>query len=897
MLGKQHNSHLSMAGRIVGSICIAVILALVCATSTTQASSVASTANQLSLQVNVGLGSQARIGYWLPVWVTVKNAGRQDFSGTVSLRIYSGLYRPGTDDIVSQQRFEQTVTVPHGQQKQVMLHTPFNVGSFNVHGVLAELLDPHGKVVVYQEHRIDPLNSAQISVGVLSDDGASLNYLSNLSLPNQATSLQVIHLKASSFPTTSAELENFDVLIVDNFTSSTLNAAQRSALQTWVNQGGAFIEVGGPSWKRTLSPLPPDLLAVDVYTTIDLASGSRLLPAASQLPATSGQRLPPDTINAPLQVSFATPATRDEKGQGAALKGNVVEAFGITPLIVTASEGQGTICYLAFDPASAPFLSWGGTNALWMQIFLRSVGDPLLISPLAPRSSSGPGNLNVRGGVLSMLQNNVWITPWVLLLMIFGYITILGPARFLLVRRLRRPFWNWRLMLSSVLVFSLLTYGVAFYQKGSSLTDNSVSVVQINQDSSAASITTYMGVFVPNEGDFHVQFPTGNLAQAVPLPLISSNAFMISGDSSTPVTYGPRGTDVALLDSGLWTFHSLVAEQDRQLHGTISTNLTIQRNRLVGTIKNTLTPLSDVYILLPYGFVSIGTLPAGETQKIDLALQPSSSDTPLADQLAQNGGLPAAYFPYTKGDLPQTDFQRHMALLSALNGNGASLPPCGGPCNGNAIVNTSKHTVTSLRPGLPSVPWTSANDPLLLDGAQATMIGWADQPLDNMQMTAVNGSIPTGTHENFVQMPLNVGTDLSSSLSTDLIQGQAVATTGYDNEMVLPGVYMMDQGSMNFEFNIAAYQSSHIKGLEINLPNVQQNEMLMEGQSYVQTALYNWQSGAWDKVELNHYSLTLSNFQAYVGPNSQILLRVTNPATAQSQSDVIFKRPALNLVV
>lgn len=914
MLSKRYSWPFSMIGKMIRSssprmglklglnlglkLCAVLFLCLACTATTAQASSFPSPAGQLSLQVNVGLNAQARIGYWFPVWVTVKNDGRQDFSGNVSLRIYNGLYRPSEDDIVSQQRFEQAVSVPHGQQKQVMLHVPFNVGSFNVHGVLAELLDPQGRVVTFQDHRIDTLNSAQISIGVLSDNSATLNYLANVPLPNQATSLQLTHLNAGSFPTNSTELENFDVLIFDNFTSSTLNTAQIAALQTWVNQGGALIEVGGPSWKRTLTPLPSYLLPVDVYTTIDLAPGTRLLPAASQLPTTPGQPSPPsDTINAPLQVSFATPAIRDEKGKGAALNGNVVQAFGITPLIVTANEGQGTICYLAFDPSSAPFLRWSGTDALWTQVLLRSLGDQLLISPLAPRSSSGPGNLDVRGGVLSMLQNNVWITPWVLILLIFGYIAVLGPARLLLVRRLRRPFWNWRIMLSSVLIFSLLTYGVAFYQKGTSLTDNSISVVQINQDSSAASITTYMGVFTPNEGDFHVRFPAGNLAQAVPLPLISSNAFMISGDSSTPVTYGSQSTDVALLDSGLWTFHTLVAQQDRQLHGNISTNLSIRHNRLVGTIKNTLTPLSDVYILLPYGFVSIGTLPAGETQKIDLALQTSSAGTPLSDQLAQNGGLPAAYFPYAKGDQPQTDFQRHMALLSALNGDGSSQPPCGGPCSNNAIVNTSKETITSLRAGLPNIPWSSTSDPLLLDGAQATMIGWADQPLDNMQMTTINGNIPTGTHENFVQMPLNVGADLSADLPLDLVQGQPVATTGYDNETVLPGVYMMDQGSMNFEFNITAYQPSHVKSLEISVPNVQQNAMMMENQSYLQTTLYNWQTGAWDKVSLNNYALSITNYPAYVSPNGQVLLRLTNPAAAQSQSNVIFKRPALNFVV
>src|SRR6185437_16963538 len=106
------------------------------------------------------------------------------------------------------------------------------------------------------------------------------------------------------------------------------------------------------------------------------------------------------------------------------------------------------------------------------------------------------------------------------------------------------------------------------------------------------------------------------------------------------------------------------------------------------------------------------------------------------------GGLSASYFPYDKGDQPQTDFQRHMALLAALNGNGSAIPLCSGSCQGNSIVNLSKQSITSLRPGIPSIPWSSSNDPLLLDGAPATLIGWADQPLDNMQTATVNGTIP-----------------------------------------------------------------------------------------------------------------------------------------------------------
>jgi hypothetical protein len=311
--------------------------------------------------------------------------------------------------------------------------------------------------------------------------------------------------------------------------------------------------------------------------------------------------------------------------------------------------------------------------------------------------------------------------------------------------------------------------------------------------------------------------------------------------------------------------------------------------------------LSDVYILLPHGFVTIGTLPAGETQKIDLMLQtPHDPDTSLADQLAQSSGLPASYFPYERGDQPQTDFQRHMALLAALNGNGSSLPPCGGPCRGNAIVNLSKQNITSLRPGLPSIPWNSTDDPLLLDGTSATLIGWSDQPLDNMQTATVNDTTPTGFHENFVQMPLNIALDVAPKLASDLIQGEAIASTGFNNEMVLPGVYMMEQGSMNFEFDLSALDTSHIKGFSISLPNIDGNQIAFQNFSSLRSALYNWQTDTWDLIPLNNYytlASNLSHLRQYIGPYSQVLLQITNPDAEPSQNGILFKRPALSFVL
>src|SRR5260370_13967866 len=73
-------------------------------------------------------------------------------------------------------------------------------------------------------------------------------------------------------------LGNFDVIVLDNFNTNKLSIAQLTALQTWVNQGGALIEIGGPQWQHTLAPLPPQLMPVFMPDQLALPPGSQLLP-------------------------------------------------------------------------------------------------------------------------------------------------------------------------------------------------------------------------------------------------------------------------------------------------------------------------------------------------------------------------------------------------------------------------------------------------------------------------------------------------------------------------------------------------------------------------------------------------------------------------------------------
>jgi hypothetical protein len=886
--------------KILGGLGLALVLSSLCFVAIASAHTTAPASSDMTLQLNTNFET-TRVGYWVPVHVTVGNNGNTSFQGTIVVRTFSGSFRLTDPGMASDQRFEAPVTLAGQTERQITFSIPFDVSFFIPRGIVAELLDSHGKTILTQTQPIYARGAGDVSVGILSDQYASLGALKSVSLPDQASSVLTTQFDADTLPTNSTVLENFDVIILDDFSTSTLQPAQLAALQTWVNRGGVLIEVGGPNWQQTLGTLPPALLPVTV-TDIDVAPAGTPLFSTDTMPAQlTNQRTAQQTDILPEEtmISVASAGSSGDTGPGSSISSQVVSAYGTTPLIVQAHEGQGIVCYLAFDPALYPLSTWPGTSQMWQHLLLHTLGDQLLIPPVATRSSSGPGALLTRGGILAILQPNIWTATWFIVGLLISYVVLLGPVRFLIIKRRRRPFWNWRVAISSILIFSLLAYGIAFYQKGRALTDNSISIVQINQSGTEAHITTYMGVFVPNQGNFQVQFPNSDLPQAVQTPLEDTASLLTTGSASTPIFYGLRQTSVDLLNSGQWTFHPLVAEQDHQLHGTISTRLTLQGNRIVGVITNTLhTSLSDVYILIPHYFVAIGSIAAGATLQISQALQNSATDpgTSLADQIATSKGLPADYYPYSKGAQPQTEKGRHIALLSALNGAGFSFTPCNGSCTTHAITNASKQTIITPNSGMAAVPLSSDADPLLVSGAPATLIGWADQPLDGMNTVTINGVTPHGFHENFIQMPLNI--DLSSPMNTppDFITGQMVGAQSIGDggvSTILPGVYSMSTASISFEFDLPDMLNAAASGLTITVPNTLNTTASPPGVSYVQAFLYNWQTTNWDPFSLDYGVLITRNTGAYISPDGRVLLQLSNQNALQGQ--IFLGRPSLSL--
>lgn len=807
--------------------------------------------------------------------ITITNSGGA-FRGKLSLRAYSGLPRSTlSGEAVSPQRFEQTVNVPAGQQQQVTLFVPLNVGPLNPHGVVVDLLDSRGKVVVEDMPRVYTMNAGDIFVGILSDQQSGFNSLNTAftALPNQSSSVVTSALTATTFPTSATVLESMDVIVLADFSLATLQPAQRIALQTWVNRGGVLIELGGANGQRTLATLPPALLPVVLGPTTTLPAKTPLLPNEAHA----------DTLSLPVTISRSsvrsseTNTVSDGPANATVITTKTAEKL---PLLVQMPVGQGTVCYLAFDLTAEPLASWSGASALWAHVLLRVLGDTLLLLPSAPSYINGPGNILTQGGILAMLQYTISSPLWTIALLLLAYLLILGPVRVYLIKRLKKPAWNWRIFLSSILVFSLLSYGLAFYQKGAALVNNTISLIQLAPGSSAAHMTTYMGMFVPTSGDVTIQLPNANhLGLAQPLSSLQwLNGSSLSIDDTASVSYDAHSTTINLHTTGSWTSHVLLAEQDQQLQGMITPQLVLQNGHIVGTITNTLpTALNDVAVLLPHSIVTIGHLAAHESKQVDLSVQAASGMT-LASQLAQSNGLSANYFPYTQGGQAQTDVQRHMALLAALSGAGSDTIPCGEPCVAHAVVY--KNMVVTPQLTLKLTNPALKKDPLLPTNTSALLIGWTEQALDGTDHTLINGAPVHGFHDDMIQMPLNLHITSPSSLLPDVLRGHVIDVQS-GVQLVLSDTYAVDaQATLTFEFTLPPALAQQLHTASISTP--------YQGNGQLQAQLYNWHTGAWDTLTASTQSVRVQDIATYINEDGRMLVQLQ-----AEQGTLIVGKPSI----
>ena len=216
-----------------------------------------------------------------------------------------------------------------------------------------------------------------------------------------------------------------------------------------------------------------------------------------------------------------------------------------------------------------------------------------------------------------------------------------------------------------------------------------------------------------------------------------------------------------------------------------------------------------------------------------------------------------------------------------------NFTPCDGPCSTYSIAG--KHSIIAPLFGTPKLNPIDGNDPLLLTGAQATLIGWSNFRVDTTSGITAFGGSPGGTFQDFIQVPLNIELSPTARLLPGLINGQVINAQGNDVQTTSPGVYTINMGSITFEFSLPGGVNLQGKNLTISAPVILQNS----GINQLSARLYDWDTNTWDAITLHNNSFTTTNSKAYTSSDGRVLLQVMNQNA--SQSALYFGRPSLSL--
>jgi len=552
----------------------------------------------VSMHVEAGFDGNARFGRWIPVVVEVGNTGA-DLQGDLvarEMRESSGTSGQPATDQPYQTAYSLAVTLPRNSRKRLTLDIPIRT---RTDGVRVELV-AQGRTIAAETAPVSLLSNQQALIGVVSDTTVTLPSLRQTVLPRGAGQrpVQVVDVPTLLFPLHADELAVFDALVFENASTKKLSTAQVTALEGWVSDGGMLILSGGVTWPLTAAGLPASLLAVttpETRTVTDMSALGRVVGAAGP----AGQ---------PAVVSVGTAVT----GSPLAVQDGV-------SLLVLLQRGKGSVLFSALDVAAEPLLSWPGMPSLWRYLLVLGLAPAAVQTTGMPAGFAGEafGNMAIALGNLPALDPpSLRVTGALLAL----YIVLVGPLNFLILRRLHRQALGWVTMPLLALGFTVVTYGLAFHEKGSTAIVNSVVVTEQPVAAGVAHVSSFVGLFAPTEQDYHVRFREPGLASSVMPP-----AYMKGPPGNAVPTLGllvhqSATPEVDLVQLPQWSMRGVMSSRWTPAAPVVEGRLTIVADAIEGTVTNRSDRvLDDAAVVGPWGAQRLGRLAPGESMHVRLS--------------------------------------------------------------------------------------------------------------------------------------------------------------------------------------------------------------------------------------------------------------------------------------
>ena len=781
------------------AVALAAALWVAVAASTTSALA----AGQLTLAVQVGYHNTLKLSQWMPVSVDITNNG-PDLEGT--LEVQSSL-RPGAGPPFGAAVYQAPVALAAGATKHFRTYVIQDYpASVTVRVVRA------GRVVASQDVN-SPNTTSGLLVAVLSDRPSTLDSLGSLHPGGNAP--QVVHLAAAELPDSVPVLKAFDVIAIDDFATDTLTAAQKTALDDFVRQGGALLLGAGGAWRKTLSGLPSGVVPMQV-------TGSTVLDSAAALGGAPGVEVATGDIHPGATAWLA------DRGH---------------PLVVEAPVGRGIVMLATFDWNQDAITSWNGFTPMLRQTLVRltygNVSNPASSGPVIAKFGGPTQSIALRGGTLSQALSNIpaldlpaW---WLIGALVFAYVLLVGPVNYFVLRAIGRRALAWVTIPTIALVASAGAYGTSVITKGRAVLANEVSVVHVQPGAARAYLEEYTGIVAPTRGDYQVAVGERR-SMIAPIYYYSGN---IGDPSLGAMRVNTVNSDIILPGMTAFTLRGFAREGMLANPPDITGQARLAGGQITGTLENSSgLEFTDGVVISGYSYQKLGHVRPGGTVGFSLA---AGGNTSL-------GGPPLTMTIYP------SNFQF----------NGASP---NNPSDVERENETRSAVIATLTPyaygGVPANP-------------QPIAVLWTKQPF---QTVTVDGAQPRTFVESAVVLNLPIAQVGAGAVPSGVVAARLVDLDAETTPAGPPGLLMVSSGSITYEFDPALAAGTHLTSASITGTNPYVGKIgngPNGAPATVKEQAWDWSAASWVDLSYQETGTTTLPDSAVNPVTGQVLIRLSS---------------------
>jgi hypothetical protein len=578
-------------------------------------------ASSVQIEARALVGGRYEVGGWMALAVTLVNDG-EPTDGSLLVETQAATVR-------------RLVEMPAGARKVVMLYV--QPEAFQ-RSIVVRYEEPNGTVRSEVDVRVLEQSSTQRAV--VGDGGGNLR--PQLIGPGDEGSPEPLTLAVADLPERPEPLAGLAAMVwaAD---SSTLTEAQRRSIERWVAEGGQLVILGGPDWQSRTAAFS-DLLPVEEITAVDGVSQAALAGwAGSQEPAT-----PEGTVS--------TGALRDDARA-------VISAEDGTVLASMRSVGAGRVILIGTDLATDDYRGWEGSPQLWGRLLPTS-------APLQDFMGGGgfPIQEEIDNSLVQALNTlpSLEVPPAELLLVVIvGYILLIGPISYVVLRRVDRRELAWVTAPLLIVLFSACSYGIGRSMKGSDVIVNQISLVRSSSAGGSASVESYAGIYSPDRATYDVTVDAdalmGRMAPSMGRPGFNN------GSANDVIVEQGDPAHLRDLNIGVFGFETVRAVGVVEHEPDLSVTWAVEDDEHVGTVTNNgTTAISDVAWISPSGGEMVGDLEPGASAEFTIPFN-NFNGSAASEQVYGFGG-------FENADESQRRVQMRRQVIDALVGYGSFGP-------------------------------------------------------------------------------------------------------------------------------------------------------------------------------------------------------------------------------